>query len=139
MQQPGATRQASDSYREILLSTALIGGSNLISMVFSLIRMKTLALLLGPGGVGLMAMFSSIADVAVALAGMGVNQSGVRQIAQAEGTGERQRIAATMLTLRRTSLVLGLAGGVGLAILAVPAALLTFGSTEYSVAVAVLG
>lgn len=139
MQQPGATRQASDSYREILLSTALIGGSNLISMVFSLIRMKTLALLLGPAGVGLMAMFSSIADVAVALAGMGVNQSGVRQIAQAEGTGERQRIAATMLTLRRTSLLLGLAGGIGLAIVAVPAALLTFGSTEYSVAVAVLG
>jgi PST family polysaccharide transporter len=139
MQEAGATRQETDSYRDILLSTALIGGSNFISMALLLVRMKTLALLLGPAGVGLVAMFSSIADLVVALAGMGVNQSGVRQIAQANGSGESSRIAATMLTLRRTSLVLGLAGGIGLAVLAVPATMLTFGSAEYSVAVALLG
>lgn len=139
MRETTAARRAPDSYRDILRSTALIGGSTVISMAFSLIRMKTLALLLGPAGVGLVALFSSIADVAVALAGMGVNQSGVRQIAQAEGTGERQRIARTMRVLTRLSLALGLGGGIGLAVLAMPASLLTFGITEYTLAVAALG
>jgi antigen flippase len=128
-----------DSYREILHSTALIGASSLVSMVFSLIRMKGLALLLGPAGVGLIALFNAIADVTVAVAGLGVSQSGVRQIAQAMGEGDHGRIAATMAVLGRTSLILGLAGGLGLAVLAVPAALLTFGSAQYSVAVAALG
>nr|WP_162783466.1 O-antigen translocase [Devosia naphthalenivorans] len=108
-------------------------------MFFALIRMKIVAILLGPAGIGLFALFSSIADVAVALAGMGVQQSGVRQIAQAQGSGDHAKIAGTVRTLARISLILGLAGGVGLAVLAVPAALLTFGSTEYSLAVAALG
>ena len=128
-----------DSYREILHSTALIGASTLVSMVFSLIRMKGLALLLGPVGVGLLSLFNAIADVVVAVAGLGVNQSGVRQIAQAMGDGDHGRIAGTMAVLARTSLVLGLAGGLGLAVLAIPASVLTFGSTQYSVAVAALG
>ena len=139
MREAAAARHTPDSYREILHSTALIGASTVIAMFFSLIRAKTLAVLLGTGGVGLVALFSSIADVVVALAGMGLSQSGVRQIAQAEGSGDRQRVAGTMRVLTRTSLVLGLAGGLGLAVLGVPAALLTFGTTEYSVAVAALG
>ncbi len=129
----------SGSYREILHSTALIGASSVVVMFFSLIRMKAVALLLGPSGVGLVELYSAIADVVVAFAGLGVGQSGVRQIAQAEGAQEPGRIAATMQALARTSLVLGVAGGVGLAVLAVPASVLTFGTTEYAVAVAALG
>lgn len=134
-----APPQRADSYRHILGSTALMGAASVVAMAFSLVRMKALAMLLGPAGVGLIALYSSIADVAVALAGMGVSQSGVRQIAQAEGSGDAGRIASTVGALGRTSLVLGLAGGVGLVVLAVPAAVLTFGSAEYTLAVAALG
>lgn len=134
-----APPQRADSYRSILSSTALMGASSVVAMAFTLVRMKALALLLGPSGVGLVALYSSIADVAVALAGMGVSQSGVRQIAQAEGSGDNSRIASTVRVLGSTSLVLGLAGGLGMLVLAVPAAVLTFGSAEYAVAVAALG
>ena len=136
-------RNASDpqksSYRDILHSTALIGASSIVSMFVSLIRMKAFAVLLGPGGVGLVALFSALADVVVAIAGLGVSSSGVRQIAQAEGTGDRTRVARTMDVVARTSLVLGFAGGLGLAVLAIPASVLTFGSPEYAMSVAVLG
>jgi PST family polysaccharide transporter len=129
----------SDSYFDILRSTALIGASSIIVMLFSLIRMKALAVLLGPAGIGLVALYSSIADLAAAVAGMGVQQSGVRQIAQAEATGERARIAGTVTIVKRSSLMLGLAGAAGLALLCVPAAGLTFGTTDYALAVALLG
>jgi len=127
------------SYRAILHSTALIGASSVIAMFFALIRMKTFALLLGPAGVGTVALLSSVVDVVVALAGLGVSQSGIRQIAKAEGSGDRVRMAATVRTVQRTSLVLGLIGGLALAALSVPIAVLTFGGAEYALGLAVLG
>lgn len=134
-----APSQRADNYRNILNSTALMGAASIVAMAFALVRVKALAVLLGPTGIGLVALYSSIADVAVAVAGMGVSQSGVRQIALAEGSGNAGSIAATMRTLARTSLVLGLIGGLGMLVLAVPAAMLTFGSAEYAAAVAALG
>lgn len=128
-----------DSYGNILRSTALLGASSVISMFFSLIRMKAIALLLGPAGVGLVALYISIVDMAVAVAGLGVAQAGVRQIAIAEGSGSRTWVAGTIAIVQRTCLVLGIAGGTGLALLAVPAAVLTFGSAEYAFAVSLLG
>ncbi|MET0439571.1 MAG: O-antigen translocase [Devosia sp.] len=127
------------SYRDILHSTALIGASSVIAMFFSLIRMKTLAILLGPTGVGTVALLSSVVDVVVALAGLGVSQSGVRQIARTEGSNDRGQMAATVRTVQRTSLVLGLFGGLALAALSVPLAVFTFGGAEYATALAVLG
>ena len=44
-----------------------------------------MALLLGPAGFGLMGLYTSILALTQAIAGMGINQSGVRQIAEAVG------------------------------------------------------
>lgn len=131
--------RATSSYRDILHSTALIGASSIIVMFFSLIRMKAFALLLGPTGLGVVALLSSVIDVVVALAGLGVSQSGVRQIAQAEGTRDHERRAATVRIVHLTSLVLGVIGGVVLAVFSAPISQLTFGGTEYTAALAVLG
>src|SRR5690554_1014079 len=119
------TEHTTSSYRDILHSTALIGASSVVAMFFALIRMKTIALLLGPTGVGTVALLSSVVDVVVALAGLGVSQSGIRQIAKAEGSGDKIRMAATVRTVQRTSIVLGLAGALALAALSIPIAVLT--------------
>jgi PST family polysaccharide transporter len=134
-----ADTAGTDSYRSILRSTALIGASSAIVLVASLVRVKVLAVLLGPAGIGLMALYSSVADLAVAIAGLGVQQSGVRQIAQAAGTGDAKRIAHTATAVRSISLLLALAGAVGLAALCVPVSALTFGTTHYALPVALLG
>src|SRR5258705_12491703 len=83
------------TYSQILKSTALIGGSSVVNIGFGIIRTKAMALFLGPGGVGLMGLYSAIADLANSLAGFGIQSSGVRQIAEAVGTGEAERIART--------------------------------------------
>ncbi|MFD2348006.1 oligosaccharide flippase family protein [Sinorhizobium terangae] len=133
-----ASPDRGSSYSQILKSTALIGGSSVINVLFSIIRNKAMALLLGPAGVGLIGLYSSIADIAYALAGLGIQASGVRQIAEAVGSGDADRIARTATVLKRTSLVLGLLGALLLAAVAYPVADFTFGGPGYASGVALL-
>src|SRR5438034_10313387 len=83
------------AYGQILKSSGLIGSSSLRNRGFRIVRTKAMALLLGPSGVGLLGLYSSIYDMATIFAGMGLNSSGVRQIAEAVGTGDTRRIART--------------------------------------------
>ena len=132
------TPSEGQTYTQILKSTALIGGSSLITVGFSIIRNKAMALILGPEGVGLIAIYSSIADIAQAVAGLGVQSSGVRQIAEAVGTGDVEKIARTAFILQRISIVLGIVGTLLLAALAFPVARLTFGDHQHAISVAFL-
>jgi PST family polysaccharide transporter len=74
------------TYGQILKSSVLIGGSTVLNIGIGIVRTKATAVLLGPTGFGLMGLYGSIADLAVSIAGMGVNGSGVRQIAEAAGS-----------------------------------------------------
>ena len=126
------------TYGQILKSSALIGSSSVLTLGISLVRTKVMALLLGPSGVGLLGLYGAIADLAVSITGVGVNSSGVRQIAEAVGTGDSDRIARTATVLRRTSVLLGLIGAVLLIALAAPIASFTFGTTDRTMAVALV-
>lgn len=126
------------TYGQILKSTALIGGSSVVNIAFNIVRTKVMAVLLGPSGVGLLGLYGSVADLTQAIAGMGIQNSGVRQIAAAVGAGDQNRIARTATVLRRVSLVLGLLGAALLVIFSRPISKLTFGGTEQSTGVALL-
>jgi enterobacterial common antigen flippase len=126
------------SYGQILKSSVLIGGSSILNIAIGIVRTKAMAVLLGPAGIGLMGMYTSIADLTRSIAGMGVNSSGVRQIAEAVSSGDIQRIARTAAVLRRISILLGLVGGALLIAFSNQAANLTFGSNQHAVSVALL-
>jgi enterobacterial common antigen flippase len=126
------------SYGQILKSTALIGGTSVVNIVVGVVRSKAIALMLGPSGVGLNGMYGAITGMAETIAGMGINSSGVRQIAEAAGTQDQARVAKTAAVLRWTSLVLGLAGAVVLVTLSPQISTLTFGDTGQTVAVCIL-
>src|SRR5262245_2474649 len=72
-----------NSYGQILKSSALIGGSSLMNVGIGIVRNKAMALLLGPAGFGLTGIYTSLSELALNIAGMGINSSGVRQIAEA--------------------------------------------------------
>lgn len=126
------------TYGQILKSSALIGGSSVLNIAIGIIRTKAMAVLLGPAGVGLMGLYGSIADLARSVAGVGINSSGVRQIAEAVGSGDTERIARAVVVLRRTSVVLGILGAVLLVLFSRQVSLVTFGSYQYAGAVALL-
>ena len=85
-----------------------------------------------------MGLYLSIVNLAETIAGMGINTAGVRQIAAAVGSGEKERIARTAQVLRWSSMALGLAGAASLFLVSGPVSRLTFGSDERAVPVALL-
>jgi antigen flippase len=97
-----------------------------------------MAVLLGPAGIGLLGVYSAIADLTRVIAGMGINTSGVRQIAEAVGSGDDQLIARTVTTLRRVAFFTGALGSLLLVILSRPVSRLTFGDDGHAGAVALL-
>src|SRR4051812_49441647 len=126
------------SYGEILKSSALIGGSAAMVMGFAIVRSKFMALILGKAGFGLFGMYTQIAELVRMLAGLGINSSGVRQIAEAVGTGDNQRIAKTVTTLRRVAMYSGLAGALLLVALCSPISEWSFRNHNHVAAIALL-
>ena len=126
------------SYSQIVKSSAMIGGASVINIGIGIVRTKVMAVLLGPAGVGLMGLYGSIADLASSIAGMGMNSSGVRQIAEAVGTGETDRISRTATVLKWIAPMLGLLGALLLIACSRQVSLLTFGTDGHSGSVALL-
>jgi antigen flippase len=133
-----ATGPTRHTYGRILTSSLLIGASSGFGIVIGVLRTKAMALLLGPAGLGLLGLYSSIITLAQAIAGMGINESGVRQIAEAEGSGNAARLARTVTVLRWASVALGIIGAIVLFVLCRPVAALTFGNYDNAYLVALL-
>lgn len=85
-----------------------------------------------------MGLYGSISDLTQAVAGLGINSSGVRQIAEAAGSDDTERIARTATVLRRVAQAAGLIGAVILLALSGPVSVLTFGSMERRIGVALM-
>jgi enterobacterial common antigen flippase len=134
----GETAPEKATYGQILKSSALIGGSSVLNIGIGIVRTKVMAVLLGPAGVGLFGLYSSVADLTQSIAGMGVNSSGVRQIAEAAGSNNAERIAGTATVLRRTSIILGVLGSVLLVAFSKQVSRLTFGNDQHAWAVSLL-
>jgi PST family polysaccharide transporter len=132
------TGTTNKSYGQILKSTALVGGSQVINTLLGIVRTKFLAVLLGPSGVGLIGLYTGLTGTISVLAGMGIGASGVRQIAEAAGTGNEERISRTIMTIRRAALVFGTLGMLLTIIFCVPLSQLTFGSDKYAWPIALL-
>jgi antigen flippase len=120
------------THGQILKSSVLIGSSQALNIFFGILRTKVMALLLGPTGVGLLGLYSSISDLVRSVAGLGINTSGVRQIAEAVGSGDAQRLARTVTTLRRVAVASGALGALLLVLFCRPVARLTFGDEQHA-------
>ncbi|HEU0124436.1 MAG TPA: O-antigen translocase [Bryobacteraceae bacterium] len=129
---------AKSSYSQILKSTSLIGGASLVNIAIGIIRSKIVAMILGPSGMGLNSLFLSITNLSETVGGMGVNSSGVRQIAAAAASGDRNSVAKTAAVLRKTSLILGLVTAAFLVLASRQVSTLTFGNREQAAAICFL-
>ena len=98
------------SYHQILRSTSIIGGASVINIIVGLLRIKVAAVLLGPAGVGLIGLLTSLAGTASAVAGLGIGNVGTRQIAEAAGRDDAAAMAAARRAVFWGSLMLSLLG-----------------------------
>ena len=85
------------SYRRILKTSSITGGSSVINILIGLLRTKVLALLLGPSGIGLVGLYTGLMGTATTIASMGIGTIGTRQIAEAIS---KEDVAALVLVKR---------------------------------------
>jgi len=89
---------ASSNSRGLIRSMLVIGSSQVVKIFISIVKMKVLALLLGPAGVGLLGIYNNLQQMVGNAAGLGMGSSGVRQIASARGDGKAlHRVSRVLL------------------------------------------
>ena len=138
LSETGTRQVRHNTYGQILKSSALIGGSSAFNIALGIARTKAWALLLGPAGLGIMGIYSSILDLARTVAGMGVSSSAVREIAYANGSGDSRRTSLTVSTVRRLTLLLAGAGAVALVLSSDWISLISFGNNHQASGIALL-
>lgn len=74
-----------NSSRGLLRSMAIIGSAQAVRIVISIVQAKTVAILLGPTGIGLLSVFNNLREIGSMSAGLGLGTSGVREISSVKG------------------------------------------------------
>lgn len=108
-----------------------------LNILLNLFRAKLAAVILGPEGIGLNAIFNETRELIHESTNIGLDKSGVREIARAYdgeiGNQEKQEAVDDAIALTRSwVLLLASAGTLITIILAKPLSLFTFSSTDYT-------
>ncbi|MDX1695599.1 MAG: O-antigen translocase [Ketobacteraceae bacterium] len=98
------------SHKQILRSSAIIGGASVLNILIGLLRMKVVAVLLGPAGVGLIGILNNLMSAGSTIAALGFGNVGTRQIAEARGQEDQAGVDAARRALFWGTIVLALIG-----------------------------
>ncbi len=122
------------SYRQIMKATSIFGGVQVIQIIVQVIRSKIIAVLLGPAGIGINTLLISSIGLMQSLSNFGLQTSAIKNVAEANGTGDNVRVAVIVTVLRRWVWVTGLLGTLLTIVLSPWLSELTFGNQDYTLA-----
>ena len=115
-------------------STSLFGGVQVFNILISIIRSKFIAVLLGPSGMGIAGLLLSTTNMIGSVTNFGLSTSAIKNVAEANGTGDSKRIGTIVAVIKKLVWITGLLGTVVTFILAPVLSKLTFGNPDYTVA-----
>lgn len=127
------TDENKSSYRSIFKATSLFGGVQVYQILIQIIKSKFVAVLLGPVGVGIMGLYQSGLQLIQQLSSMGLSQSAVRDVSEANGSNDMQRIAKTVTIVRKLVWVTGILGLVLVACFSPLLSKTSFGNYDYTI------
>ncbi len=99
-----------NSYRQIMKGASLIGGVQVLIIIIGIIKTKFVAVLLGTTGMGILGLYTTTLSLVQTVTGLGLSSSAVRDIAEATGSDDVQRISRTIVTFRKWVWFTGLFG-----------------------------
>lgn len=97
-------------YRSIFKATSLFGGVKVFTIIISIIRSKIVAILIGTTGVGIVGLFTSGTSLIQSITQLGLSQSAVRDVSEANASGDQARVNRTVTILRRLVWLTGMLG-----------------------------
>tara|TARA_B110000902_G_scaffold266274_1_gene353380 strand:- start:508 stop:1989 length:1482 start_codon:yes stop_codon:yes gene_type:complete len=126
------------SYNQILKSTGIVGGTQVLSIIIGIARTKVLAIVLGPAGIGILGILQSTTELMRNATGFGINFSAVKELAEVSNTGNQKQIAKAVTILRRWAIGTGLLGMLVTIALCIPLSKYSFGSDSYALSIAII-
>ena len=126
------------AYGTVLKTTFLFGFVQLFRAVISIIKNKIAAILIGPEGLGLIGIYNSTIDLIRTIAGLGLNQSAVRDVAEAYGSHDDLRISRIIRITNKAILFTGLIGCIATLLLSNRLSGWTLGNDTYTVSYCIL-
>lgn len=121
------------TYRNIFKATFLLGSLQVYQILIGIIKSKVLAILLGPIGVGIQGLLISTISMVQGFTSMGVSQSAVRDISEAQGTDDQNRISATISVVKKMVWITGLLGLFTMCAFSSVLSRTTFGNNDYTI------
>lgn len=99
-----------ESYSHVLKYTGVFGGVQGLNVLMGLVRNKFVALLLGPGGMGLVSLFNTTINLISQATHLGISFSGVRHISKLYDKCDEEQTAHFVKVIRGWSLLTALIG-----------------------------
>ena len=101
-----------EGYKTAFKATALFGGVQVVIILIQILKAKVVALWLGASGLGIMSLFNAATSLIFSISNLGLQESAVRDIAYAKGSGDENRVAGTIKAINRWVIATGFLGAV---------------------------
>ncbi len=103
-------KENDEQYSHVLKFTGLFGGVQGLNVVIGLVRNKFVALLLGPGGMGLVSLFNTTVQLISQATHLGISFSAVRHISEYYDAENTEKVAHYVKVVRGWCLLTALVG-----------------------------
>lgn len=131
-----AEKKEENSFRNILKGTSIFGGVQVFNILISAIRLKFVAMILGPSGMGIAGLFNTASLTIQQFASLGLNLSIVKEIGQAKEN--ESRLADILTSIRPLILLSALFGALVCLLFPKILSSISFGTTDYTGAFLIL-
>jgi len=132
-------QQKSTSYGSIFKSTFLFSFVQVIRILVGVVKNKIVAILLGAEGMGIMSIFQSAMNFIKTGAGLGISQSAVKDISEANASEDEGKVSRTVSIVLRIVTLTSLLGALVTIILSPFLSKWGFGDSKYTISFIFLG
>lgn len=127
------TKKDQSSYRDIFKSTSIFGGVQIWHILIGIVKQKLIAMLIGTTGMGISGLFTSSTQLIQSISSMGLSSSAVKNVAEANASGDKTRVSRVVKTMRRLVWITGLIGMIIVIIMSPSLSKSAFGDTTYAI------
>jgi enterobacterial common antigen flippase len=126
------------SYNSIVKNTTFIAGAQFVQIIVKIIFTKFVSVTLGPAGIGLYGLYQASISLIQTGTSLGLNFSAVKKIAEAVSTNDEDKIAESIIVLRRWVLFTGLLGFSITLLLSEQLSIWTFNNSNHTTEIRIL-
>lgn len=126
-------KEAQSSYRSIFKATSLFGGVQVYQILISIIKSKFIAVLLGPAGMGIQGLYQAAITLVQSITSLGLEQSAVRDVSEANASGDARHVGRTIAILRKLVWITGILGMIATIFFSPVLSKTSFGNYDYTI------